>query len=246
MSRYIWQFEPKYSALHEDDDLLWVVPFRIQYILGICGLRFSGKSTAVFHLVEKHRFIHHSLASTLRRLANEAGVSEEDRQGLQDFGDSMRRRHNSPSWLARQTLREIRQYQLSHRASGLPARIVVGGFKRVEELELFRAIPQFQAIGLRSSERYRRAADSGLAAWEMGLAPGTPVAEADIRDKLDNRDRKGRDGTGDGGFGQSVDSVMDALGEDAMIDNSGDKGALYNALDECVHALNMKYRRPRG
>jgi molybdopterin-guanine dinucleotide biosynthesis protein len=246
MARYRWQFEPAFSRLHADDDLLWVVPFRVRYVLAICGQRFVGKTTAVSHLVEKHRFEHYSLSSTLRRMAAEAGVAEGDRVRLQDFGDTMRRQHSDPTWLARHTLREIRRDHLSHRASGPPARIVVGGFKRREELEVFRSIRQFHAIGLTCESRYDRANASGIAAYELYLDPGAKVDPEQIDRDLDHRDRVGVDGAGDERYGQAVDEVMASIPEKDQIANDGDVGALYGELSKRIRDLDLLYRRPRG
>ncbi len=173
---------------------MWVVPFRVQYMLGVCGYRFVGKSEAITYLMEKRDFQAYSISTTLRRIANKHGVTGDRRGALQDFGDELRRRYG-PEYLAVQTLRQIRRDHLSHYYEGhVPARIVVGGFKRPEELEVFRAIREFAVVAITTKSdkvRWKRAQERGLLAYDLGLPPGTKVSYKLFQEDVDKRDRFG-------------------------------------------------------
>jgi hypothetical protein len=247
MPRYSGQFEPRFSALHDDEDLMWVVPFRVQYILGVCGYRFVGKSEAITYLLEKRDFQAYSISTTLRRLANQFGVAGDRRGALQDFGDDLRQRYGA-GYLAVQTLRQIRRDHLSHHYEGhIPARIVVGGFKRPEELQVFRSIREFAAIAItaKSDEiRWRRAQERGLLAYDLGLPAGTEVSYGDFQEQVDKRDRFGV--PGDELYGQAVEAVVAAIGDDDRVANDEDLPALLRGVEKKVSELDKQYRRPRG
>jgi len=246
VSRYSGQIEPKFSSLHEDDDLLWVVPFRVRYIVGICGYRYAGKTAAISHLVEKYGFRLYSLSTTLRRLAEQRGISSASRRDLQDFGDAIRRERGEDH-LAKLTLREIRRDQLSHRADSRAAnRIVVGGFKRPEEVETFMGIEQFRLLGLDTPDatRFKRANDVGLPAHELGEQEGTLVSFEVIANEIDRRDRTGL-GEQDA-CGQAVEEVVKLVDPSCLIDNTDSLPELYRALELKVEEFDRRYRRPRG
>jgi cytidylate kinase len=247
MSRYSKQVEPRFSSLHKDADLLWVVPFRVRYILGICGYRYVGKSTALSYLVEKRGFRLYSLSTTLRRLAAERGISSADRTALQDFGDEIRRTEGADH-LARLTLREIRRHQLSHRSdASIASRIAVGGFKRPEEVAAFRSIEQFKLLALTADDevRYRRANEVGAPADELGEPEGTWVANDVIRERIDTRDRVGR-GDVEQDYGQAVERVVALVDASDRIANTGDLPRLLRDLARRVDGLDTRYRRARG
>ena len=228
--------------------MLWVVPFRVRYMLGVCGYRYAGKSVVLSHLVEKHGFKLYSLSTVLRRLAHGEGIGPGDREALQDYGDQCRRKGGA-AYLARLTLREIRREQLSHRPDARQTnRIAVGGFKRPEELEAFREIEQFSAIAVQVDDdelRYQRANTVGLPAGELKIPDSDPVSNDVIADQIDKRDRYGLGGE-DVGCGQAVEEVMELIPEEERIDNSSGMPALFQQVDERIKRLDMMYRRPRG
>jgi hypothetical protein len=245
MARYDGQVEPRFSALHKDKDLWWVVPFRVHYMIGICGLRYSGKSHAVMHLIEKKGLALYMLSTTLRRMAAAQGISPGDRHALQDFGDQLRRERGDDV-LAVETLREIRRDVLSHRADGTSrGRIAIGGFKRPEEVEAFRKIEQFEPFSIVVSEdaqRYERANAAGIPAYELRRPLGEAVPDEDIYELLDKRDRFGLDGDR---HSQAVDAVVEGVPESNRIDNDGPLPQLYRQLDVHLAELDKRYRRPR-
>src|SRR4051794_22456679 len=87
--RYLGQFRPEYSRLHQDHDLFWVVPFRVRYILAVLGRRYAGTSSVLTYLGEKRNFETYTLTNTLRELALSRGIPLEPRSSLQDFGNQV-------------------------------------------------------------------------------------------------------------------------------------------------------------
>jgi hypothetical protein len=247
--RYSGQFRPEFSRLHLDRDLLWVVPFRVRYMLGITGARFAGKSTALAHLAERHGFRQYTLSMTLREIAAAEGAAISPRSSLQDLGDRLRKEFDDPGYLARLTLRRIRADFLAHQATSRPAtRIVVGGFKRPEEVRVFASIPEFRLLAIDvtdDKERIGRGVESGVVQRELVEArledTGDPVADFE---PIDRRDREGTEGDAD--FGQAVDRVLSEVDDADRVANSGDKRELFAALDEQVRRADRRYRLPRG
>ena len=88
--RYAGQYAPESSRLYEDRDLFWIVPFRVQYIVGVVGRRFAGKSSALTYLHEKRGFRVYSMAAIVRDNALSIGLPLEPRSHLQDLGDDLR------------------------------------------------------------------------------------------------------------------------------------------------------------
>src|ERR1044072_2793616 len=250
MARYTGQVAPQFSRLHLDRDLLWIVPFRVRYILGVSGLRFAGKSAAFSHLIERRGFKLYSLATTLRGLAREQGVSIYDRTALQDFGDWLRLEAEDPGYLARRTLRQIRREHLSHYNTGAANRIVVAGFKRPEEVDVFASIRQFELIAIEApsdKERYERAIDSGVAYRELGLAADDKTCRRRLRKRLEEEvDARDRFGKGDEDYGQAVEEVIEKVPPANVIENNGRLDELRTAVDGLVSDLDQRYRRPRG
>jgi hypothetical protein len=248
VSRYVNQIEPQFSSLDQDGDLLWVVPFRVRYMLGVCGYRYAGKSVVFSYLVEKHGFKLYSLSTVLRRLARAEGIGSGDREALQDYGDQCRKKKGA-DYLARLTLREIRREQLSHRPDARQTnRIAVGGFKRPEELEAFRKIEQFSAIAVvidNDGQRYDRANAVGLPAGELGRPDSYRVPHDLIATQIDKRDRYGR-GSQDAGYGQAVEAVMDLIPKEDRIDNGFGMQTLFRQIDERIKQLDKLYRSSRG
>jgi hypothetical protein len=248
--RYSGQFAPGFSRIHEDSDLLWVVPFRVRYILGVAGYRFTGKSSALNHLAERHGFQLYTLSMTLRQLADELGQSKSPRKELQDLGDRLRREHQDQGVLARLTLRRIRADHLSHQSTtGRSPRIAVGGFKHPEEVKVFSRIPEFRLMALTipdTAERYARGRDSGAMHAEVREAGGDPSQNLFEQFKpLDERDLRGEEGGDD--FGQAVEEVVKAVPEADRIDNAAHgTEELRRKLDHKVRQLDLQYRLPRG
>jgi hypothetical protein len=244
------QFEPKYSDLGADADLWWVVPFSVRYIVGVSGLRFAGKSTALSYLADKRGFSTYSLTGELRRIAQVRGIAVSSRESLQDLGDELRAEHGDGGFLARLTLERIRADHL-HTRGGL-TRIAVGGFKHPKEVAVFNQLADaFHFLRVLAGERvrYARAAGNGILArelTELGI-PFTGVPGPSLfRWRLEERDRRGQDWRPwTRGYGQSMDKTVTSGINAHEIRNSGtDYGPLYNKLDAWIDELDALHRRP--
>lgn len=220
------------------------MPFRIRYVLGLVGRRWTGKSTVIAHLVEKEGFRVYSLSMTLRRIAVDLGVDPASRVALQDLGDDLRRKGGTDI-LARQTLRFIRSDNLAHRETQASApRVVVSGFKRPEEVSVFGSLNCFELLGLAASDerRYDRAISSGSASSELlDLPQLTPLV---VKERLDARDRFGNE---DDPNGQAVDEVVKLVPQHRTIENeAGTVAELLSDVNKHVRQLDLQYRLPRG
>ncbi|HEV3070290.1 MAG TPA: hypothetical protein VGY76_02550 [Solirubrobacteraceae bacterium] len=242
--RYDRQFRPRFSRLHLDRDLRWVVPLSVRYVVAITGERFAGKSVALAYLTEKHGFEVYSLATTLRELAVEFGVPLEPRHRLQDLGDELRTEHRDPAYLARLTLRKIHRDHLDHRARAeAPRRIAVGSFKRLEEVRLFEALDRFRQLNIFASRKVRleRALDSGIMAQElMHLSPPPALDMATFKRHIERRDRMGNDNPWTDGYGQAVAEVTSAKSA-KTISNRGRLADLATALDGEISDLDEQH-----
>ena len=265
--RYAGQYAPESSRLYEDRDLFWIVPFRVQYIVGVVGRRFAGKSSALTYLREKRGFRVYSMASIVRDNALSIGLPLEPRSHLQDLGDDLRAGSNDGGFLAREVLRRIRLEQLAHRTSRAPVKVAVGGFKHPDEItKVFALTRRFRLIRIDASDdaRFRRAVEDGTLARELAGIPGSPEPSRQAFDQyLDERDRKGivarRPWTEK--FGQAVDATLEAVhdplvveNEPAWFDTNGSpatEGApdmqdnfntLYSQLEDHVRKLDGRFR----
>jgi hypothetical protein len=251
-SRYLGQFEPKLSELGNDQDLWWVVPFSVRYVVGIAGNRFAGSSTALSFLGEKLGFRLYSLSDELRRIARAQGVPLDSRERLQDLGDELRAENEDGGYLARLALQRIRADLLRWPRSR--ARIAVGGFKHPDEVRVFEELQAFHFLCLKVGARlrYKRALESGVLSVELetasaGGGEAPPIGRARFKREIDDRDRDGRglhDWTGE--YGQWVDGVMELGKQHTTLLNGGDvdRGSLFAKLTEWVSELDGRYQRP--
>lgn len=143
--RYDGQFRPEFSRLHEDDDLLWISPLAVRYVVGIVGYRSAGKSTVLSYLADKRNFDVYTLSTLVREAAEDAGLRTTDRATLQWLGDELRAQHRIPAanpghygdgaFFARLLLRRLhnRYHTFHFRADSAP-RIAISGFKHPDEL----------------------------------------------------------------------------------------------------------------
>lgn len=223
--RYAGQYAPEFSRLYEDADLFWVVPFRVQYIVGIVGRRFAGKSVALNYLSDKHGFRIYSMASIVRDRALSMGLPLEPRVHLQDLGDDLRAGAHDGGFLAREALRRIRLEQLAHRTSRAPVKVAVGGFKHPDEItEMFARTGRFRLIRVDASDdaRFRRAVEDGSLERELQGLPTKPDGTREaFAEYLEKRDREGivpsRPWTAE--FGQAVDATLAAVSDPLVVEN---------------------------
>jgi hypothetical protein len=243
--RYQGQFRPEYSRLHQDRDLIWVVPFPVHYMVGVVGYRFVGKSTVLSYLNEKHGFRLYNLSSSLRAIAAERGIPLEPRSRLQDLGDEVRAEARDGAVLARGLLRSIRADLLSLPPGQPPPRIAVGGFKHPEEVSAFEQLQRFKLIAVEANEetRFKRAFDSGILAEELSAFPGPPEPTLkSFRDRIESRDQRGGDNPWTRGYGQAVEAVMGNVTEPgARIVNQGELSQLHAKVKDRVLALNKDF-----
>jgi dephospho-CoA kinase len=241
--RYAGQFRSRYSHLHRDRDLRWVVPLRLRYVVGITGERFAGKSVALTHFGEKHNFEVYSLSAMLRELAVERGVPLEPRERLQDLGDEMRAEYRDPALLARLTLRRIHHDHLDTRGeAGAPKRIVVASFKRPEEVRLFESLGRFVQVNVTAPRpaRLARARRSGIMQKELRHLPVVPELNmATFISEIDRRDLDGDANPWTRGFGQAVSQL--ALPSALELRNDGMVADLCSKIDDVVRRLNDEY-----
>jgi len=231
-SRYQGQFRPKFSRIHQDPDLWWVTPMGIRYMVGVVGLRATGKSTVVAYLAEKKGFDVYSMSRIVRDEAEARGLSLK-RTTLQNLGDELRLEGLSTvpedgppgSYLARLQLRQIHQrHHFHNRRKGPKARVAVVGFKHPDELALFRQMTRFTTLLVSCSNeaRARRALETGLLLRELQEANvAMPEANALCRGRvrsqmeqlffehLDGRDRDGHSyAPWAGDLGQAVGRIV--------------------------------------
>ncbi len=249
--RYEGQFPPAASRLHLDKDVYWVVRMRIQYILGVVGCRWAGKTTALSHLSENRDFSAYSLTGSLRSIARQAGIPFAPRVDLQDLGDEVRAQAGDGGRLARLTLQRIRADHLTHLSGQRPpGRVVVGGFKHPGEVAVFERTGRFRLLVVKADDevRFKRANDGGLLARELAeIDPELEATRETFWEHIDRRDRQGGDERlWARGFGQSVDDVITA-GSDpvTIVNNEHSLVKFHQAVDEVVTNLDSRYRSPR-
>ncbi len=166
--RYIGQFRPEYSKVHRDRDLMWVVPFRVPLVLAVVGSRFSGVTTALNYLSERHSFDVYTLGGEVRREALERGISLHARRNLQLLGDRLRHESGDPAILARRVMRRIRSNRIDSPAMPLVPSVAIGGLKHVEELRQLQLIDTLHVAVIHCGDteercvRFDRIVSSGL------------------------------------------------------------------------------------
>lgn len=212
--RYDGQYQPEFSRLYRDPDLLWVTPFPVRYIVGVIGARCAGKSTVLSYLSDKKGFEVYSMSALVRQEAEHQGLPVEGRSTLQSLGDELRAGHRPPGtgtaaygdggYLARKMLRHVHHRFHRHGfSSASPPRIAVSGFKHPAELKVFLGLSQFQILWLDAgfSDRAARAQRTELLSREIreeglrdladAIQPSGDIREDLFRDHLDARDQDG-------------------------------------------------------
>lgn len=167
-ARYIGQFRPEFSRLHQDRDLYWVVPFSVPLVLAVVGPRFGGVTSTLRYLTERHGFRLYTLGGELRRIAEQRGVAIESRRYLQDLGDELRAEHRDAGYLARGVGRRLRSDRIAAPSpAGRPVKIAIGGIKHPRELVELQKIRGFRLAIVGADEahtyvRFRRVLDIGM------------------------------------------------------------------------------------
>lgn len=168
--RYLGQFRPEFSKLHQDRDLYWAIPFSVPAVLAVVGKRFAGVDTVIEYLRTRHGFLEYTLGDELRRIAEERGVPIQHRRYLQDLGDQIRTEAEDAGYLARRVLRRVRGDHLGKPPWSLPRGVVIGGLKTPGELEVISAIDNFACLQVEAEDdevRFWRAVGHGVLAEEF-------------------------------------------------------------------------------
>lgn len=146
-SRYESQMRPELSKLHRDEDMLWVSPMALKYVVGVVGHRFAGKSTVVNFLVSRRGFRVYRLATFVYEEAARRGMDIADHAKLREVGNDMRERWG-PDILARMAFARIRSHYLDADRRREPAPVVVEGFKLPEELAAWQQLAFYRTLRL--------------------------------------------------------------------------------------------------
>ena len=206
---------PGFSAILDDEELLYLQRNRYQTILGIAGTIASGKSSLAEYLIKEHGFLHLSLATPVYEEASRRGLGTTGKD-LQDVGNSLRHYYSTTILVDR----------LSRRIQALPreSNLVLTGIKNIDEVSKLRRWPNFRLISVDApiEVRYQRAIVHG--------APRAPSSREEF-DRLDSRDR----GVGEPEWGQQVDACIASA--DFPIQGGGSLEELYPQLEEYLRSL---------
>lgn len=153
--RYRLQIKPALSRLHKDDDLRWVTPMAIRYVLGVVGERYAGKSTMIDYLTTRHHFHLYRLTQFIQEEARRRGLDALDRRILRRVGDEMRKEHG-PGILAQLAFKKIRSDFLDPDSSRRALPIVIEGFRVPKEIEVWQNIEAFRPVVVEAATSVRR------------------------------------------------------------------------------------------
>jgi dCTP deaminase len=160
--RYKLQIKPALSRLHKDEDLRWVTPLAVRYVLGVVGMQYSGKSTTVDFLTTRRHFRLYRLTQFIAEEARRRGLDASNRAIRRRVGNEMRAELGDEG-LARLAFSRIRSEMLDPDRSRELEPIVVEGFRLPAELEVWQEIELFRpvVVGAGVGVRRRRAIEGG-------------------------------------------------------------------------------------
>jgi dCTP deaminase len=193
--RYRLQIKPALSRLHEDQDLRWVTPMAVRYILGLVGERHAGKTTMVDYLTTRRGFRLYRLTEFIREEAQRQGLDPLDRRVLRQVGNKMREEHG-PAILAQRAFERIRSDLLDPDSSKRAVPVVIEGFRVPEEIEVWQEIEAFRPVIVEASTSVRRtrAIKEGWSSGEDARDyPSSGTAEEQDAWFANNVDNPGRD-----------------------------------------------------
>lgn len=196
--RYVGQFAPEFSRLHEDGDLLWTVPPRIRNLVVILGPRFSGTSTALKYMASHHGYRIVRISRLVRERAKERSFPADRRRDYLEALGRLRLEKDDDAYAAKLALREIRRRQLE-RGIDTPQNIVIDGVQSLPEFELLSRMPGFRAIWLDpgAEARLENAMSSGIMEIARSEYPELPESKFDdvkFLEELDKDEYKGARG----------------------------------------------------
>lgn len=184
-----------------------------QVIIGLTGLAASGKGTAAQYLKEKYGFKVLVFSDIIKEEAERRGLltgkgMEETKSILSEFGDVWRKETGRKDIVGQKLIEKIKEGNLN--------KVVVDGFRSVEEVELFRkTFKKFILIQIDASLEKR---------WERRLKqdPMSKRADFEARDRNDIEKK---------GLGDVIKMA------DVVVDNNKTKEDMYRQLDSIVSRL---------
>jgi dCTP deaminase len=217
--KYTDQLPGNRPHLYKDRDIPWVVPRAAIEIIGLVGPTKSGKSLVATHFLEKG-YRRYSLASIVRDIARERGISDEDVETLQGLGDQVRKEKRNAAVFAERVAEVMRKDRSE------PTRVLVTGFKNTAEVRYFLRDDRFKLIALNSTyqsclERWKGDGDSS-------------VSDAEVFDRVWHRDFASEDVE----YGQDVKGCLQLAS--IKIENSGSKRALLERVEMALNANKLR------
>lgn len=153
--RYKLQIKPALSRLHMDDDLKWVTPLAVPYVVGIVGEHYAGKSTAVDFLATRKHFRLYRLTQFVAEEARRRGRDSDDRATLRAVAREMREERGD-AVLAQLAFERIRAELLDPDRSRQLVPVVIEGFRVPAEIEAWQDLEFFRPIVVEADIRIRR------------------------------------------------------------------------------------------
>ena len=192
-SKYFKSPTVGFTGIFKDKDLMYLTKENYGIIIGVCGLRRSGKSIIISHLVEKRNFRFYSMSILVKKEAMKRGISL-TLKNLKDLGDELRYTNNNKGYLATKLLEEIRTDESLAEGEN----IVVGGFKNDGEVEVFQRDPKFKLLGIEASKEVR---------FDRFIAEGKSEETKEDFKEFEERDK----GIGYSEYGQQVYACVDVI-----------------------------------
>jgi dCTP deaminase len=174
--RYKLQIKPALSRLDGDEDLRWVTPLAVRYVLGVVGLPYAGKSTMVDFLTTHRHFRLYRLTQFIFEEARRRGLEAEDKRILKSVGDDLREKHGDAT-LSRLAFERMRGEMLDPDRSRELTPIALEGFRVAEELRVWQKIEMFRPVVVHATvtTRRKRAVERGwLDQEQLGRLGGYP------------------------------------------------------------------------
>jgi dephospho-CoA kinase len=254
--RYLGQFRPEASRLYEDDDLPWIIPPPVDYVLGVIGDRFAGKSTVIGHLTERHGFRVWSMGGVTREIAQKRGFAVATRTDQRVFAARLRQEKADAGFLALELMRRIRHSLIADRAAVIsPPPVVIAGIKHFEEVEVFKKMDGFRLLVVEADPIIRMQRAIGTNVFD---APELADVEADSRAaeaaaldrfvaEVDDPERTGEASGVDAAFRPDLQKILDENpGARRVSTNSESREQFFAEVDEFLRGYDSTATRVVG
>lgn len=149
-SRYSNSISPGFSKIHEDKELAYIVPANLQSVIGIVGLRGSGKSIISKFLIEEENYRYYSLSHIVRKELLKLAL-ERNSANQQKIASKFRERYSQKNnkdqygYLAKETIRQIRSYAIIDKDI---KNIIIEGIEHLDEIKVLIKMKNFFLIGI--------------------------------------------------------------------------------------------------